>query len=399
MHSLLFPHKTGRAFPSLMNGVDVSSTAGVCSIPLPAELELELAPKKGLRLAPSRPLPEFIADDANPLAAALLTVLDRHRAACTPLVLYGPTGCGKTVLALALVKKYIEADPRLRVGLEPASPQLLPRGEGIRALTAADFARAYAHAVETDSITDFRDRFLAPLVLIDDVQHLADKEAAQHELRLLLDLLAKRGTPVIITSRLSPQELPFVADLRGRLAGGMVIPLHWPGEAARREIATRYLTARNHGDVSPAIIERIAITFSGSPARLFAALAELVHLAETDRRAIDDSLLDELTAEQREQSQYSPRAIIAAVAKQFRVTVKALKGTSRRQAINTARGVAMYLLRERTGETFEQIGRQFSGRDHTTVMHACQKTVERLAEDPQLAREVEQIIAQLEAAP
>jgi chromosomal replication initiator protein len=362
-------------------GVGVISVGGTFSIPLGSGVDFDGGPRKGS--SPGRsalPLREFIADDQNSLLRTLLPSLEQPSACFAPLVLYGPTSVGKTALALALVRRWEELS---------TSPRTL-------LITAADFARAYAHAVDIDAIGEFRDRFAqASLVVIDDMQHLEGKRPAQAEIRYLLDLMAAQGTRVIITSRIAPAELAFAPDLCSRLAGGLVVPLQWPGVEARREMVVRYLAHRHVTKLSQTSINRIADTYAGPPSRLFAALAHLLHVAETQREAIDDRLVDAALAEQAEAT-VSPRAIIATVAKHFRVTVKDMKGPSRKRAINEARGVAMHLLRTLTRETYEQIGAHFTDRDHTTVMHACQKTTERLAADPQLAQAVDRIVAHLQ---
>jgi chromosomal replication initiator protein len=237
-------------------------------------------------------------------------------------------------------------------------------------------------------------------VVIDDLQHLEGKSAAQLELRQLLEILPNHDTQLVLTSRTAPSDLDFPADLRSRLGQGLVLPLRWPGQEARCEIIQRYLADRKRGivlDQGPTLksVENLAHSFPGSPSRLFAALAQLVHVAEVEQRPLDDRLIEEFLSAS-EESQITPRQIIAVVAKQRGVTVKDLKGPSRRQAINEARGIAMYLIRRLTTQTFEQIGEHFSGRDHTTVMHACEKTAERLAADPRLQQAVEQITSLLQ---
>lgn len=359
------------------------SLGGTFSIPLARGDEFDASSRKNssLRRTDAAPLRDYIGDEDNGLLRSLFTSLKGTALSFTPLVIHGPPSAGKTSLALALAEQ---------------SKQQAPRGKVV-ALTAADFARSYADAVDTDALPELRQRFLkAGLVIVDDVQHLAGKAAAQAELRTLLDLMRKDEVLVIVTSNAPPAALPFAADLRSRLAEGLVVPLRWPGEAARREMVARYLAARQV-ELSDQSIARLAAAYLGSPARLFAGLAHLVHAARTDHRQLDDALVHEALASL-EGTNLSPRAVIAAVAKQFGVTVKDLKGSSRRQAINVARGVAMYLLRTHVHLTYEQIGQHFAGRDHTTVMNACQKTTERLAADPHLAHEVEQIVTHLHEA-
>lgn len=357
------------------------SVGGTFTIPLGTGEEFDFSPRKAstLRRASTLPLCDYIADEENALLRTLLPSLQRSTNLFGPLLLWGPTSTGKTTLALALVQR---------------AKAIAPEGK-LLLLTAADFARAYANAIDTDSLSEFRQRFLqTQLVVIDDLHHLAGKTSALAELRTLLDLMTASSIRVVVTSLHAPSDLPFTADLRGRLSQGLVIPLRWPGASARREIVVRYLASR-HATLSEAMVARLADHYCGPPSRLFSGLAQLVHGAEVERRPLDDAYVAESLAAHTEAA-ISPRAVIAAVAKQFHVTVKDLKGTSRRQAINTARGVAMYLLRHHTKQTFEQIGQHFAGRDHTTVMHACQKTTERLAGDPQLQHAVDQVVTHLQ---
>lgn len=322
----------------------------------------------------------YVADEENALVRMLLPALERGDPAFRPLVLSGPVSAGKTLLAIALAR-YFEA-------LHPDKKTLT--------LSAADFARDYADALETEDLAAFRRRFRqASLVVLDDLQHLANKRPAQEECRRILDTLANRQTPVIITLREAPGELvSLLPDLRSRLAGGLVVPLKWPGDAARRELIARYLGLQQ-AKLSPASIDRLAQSLPRSPAQLFGALARLVHLAQTERRPLDDSLADELLREQGSARRIEPKAIAAAVARQFGVTVTELKGPSRRQSIATARSIAMYLMRQLTGESYEQIGRFFGRRDHTTAMHNIQKAAERLRDDEPLRESVELLAAQL----
>ena len=360
------------------------SVGGTFSIPLDSSVEFEFTPRRSSAASGSAlPLRDYIADDENALLRTLLPALERDSDLLCPLLLCGPSGTGKTALAVALAEQWKRAHPTGKVLL----------------LTAVDFARAYAHAVDTNSLAELRERFLqASLIVIDDLPHLEGKTAAQTELRYLLDALIAQRVRLIITSRSAPAELAFAADVRGRLSQGLVLPLRWPGNDARREIIRRYLTTRRANHLTDAAVARFAEAYQGPPARLFAALAEVVHAAEAEHRHIDDALIDELLDRRHAAAKLAPKTIIACVAKHFRVTVKELKGPSRRQAITTARGVAMHLLRQHTRQTYEQIGQHFAGRDHTTVMHACQKTTERLANDGQLQRLLEQITAQLEEA-
>jgi chromosomal replication initiator protein len=328
------------------------------------------------------PLRAFIAGDENAVVRTLPTALQEHDAWLQPLVIYGPTGAGKTMLALALAQQW-------QTEHAASKPPLF--------MTAADFARAYATALETSGLEDFRERFTATsLVVLDDVHHLANKIPAQAELRRMLDLMAEQGTRTIITLRAAPPAAnELTADLASRLAGGLAVGLVWPEPSTRQEMIAQYL-ANQQQSVPAVCVAQLADAVSGPPSQLFALLAQLLHTASVQRRPLDEAMVAAALVGHATANNVTPREIIAAVAKELRVKMADLKGPSRRQSLTAARGVAMLLMRELLGLSYQEIGRQLGHRDHTTVMHACQKTTTRLAAEHEFQKQYETLRQRLE---
>jgi chromosomal replication initiator protein len=265
-------------------------------------------------------------------------------------------------------------------------------------LNSADFARAYAHAVETDALNDFRAKHRqVSLLAIDDLHHLDGKEAAQLELTRTLDELRRRDGLLWAASRHAPGELNGMTPaLASRLSEGLVVPLQPPAAAARRVILERL--AKLHGVELPEPVVELLIRSSSGGSPLLATAPELNHAllqlrteSQLARRSIDASLARRIVDRQRANGQPSMEAITTAVCRYFNLTAAELKSPARRREVVRARGVAILLTRRLTDTSLEQLGRQFGGRDHTTVLHACRKTEALLKTDAAIRQAVDQI--------
>ena len=290
-----------------------------------------------------------------------------------PIVLYGATGMGKTSLVQALAAQ--------RSASRPNDSAFVTSG--------ADFARAYAHAVETDGIDDFRERYArCELVVIDDLHRLGTKLAAQQELISLIDRCVQRGALVVATLRNLPAETRgLMPGLASRLAGGLIVPLVPPHAEARRVIVEQ-IVAAHEIPLSSELIDRLANPPAGertpfsTAVQLRHAVLQLAGRAHAQNRSLDAALVAELSAEHVPEAKQLGRQIIAAVAKQFQLPQAELKSATRKQAMVQARGLAMHLCRQLTGASYAEIGRWFGKRDHTTVMNACRRTESWLESDP-----------------
>lgn len=353
--------------------------SGVFFIPLAAS-GAALKPAGSKSRGEPTPLREYVGDEENVLASFAAEALLEGRERCNPLVFVGPTGVGKSHLAWGLVERWKEAHP----------------GQKAIVTTGADFARAYADEVETDTLADLRERYLtADLLLIDDVQELSGKRAAQQELQHLLDLLLADGRRVLITARQSPGEIPqFSEALASRLSAGLCVPLAAPGSLARRAILQRLATL-HEVPLSESAVSHLAENMSGTVPMLSHAVAELEQAARNGRHEIDGEDVQGFLAEQSQTQRPSLRSIVGVVARYFRLKSADLKGPSRRTGVVQARSLAMYLARRLTDESLEQVGQHFGGRDHTTVLHACRKTQELVETDNDTRHMVEELTEQL----
>jgi chromosomal replication initiator protein len=359
--------------------------SGLFSLPLSRLPEANGAPSRAeKRLTPASETEHFLAGPENMLVRALAAAADAEPLACNPLVLQGASGVGKTALAHALAVRRHQ-----KLGLK-----------SIIATTGADFARALASAIENDSVADLRTRHQrCDLLLIDDLDRLATKPAAQQFLLSILDPLIRRGSLMLVTMRSLPQALKgLLPGLASRLAGGLIVPLAAPGLSARRELL-KHLAARHDLALSDELLAKLAGQDAAVPLtapRLRHAILQLAASQANGQAAVPGKIA-ELVAAELPDAKAVIKQTTAAVAEQLQLTAGQLKGKSRQQAIADARGLAMFIARRLTRASYAEIGRHFGNRDHSTVLHACQKFERRIAHDNETRRLVAELTAQVAA--
>jgi chromosomal replication initiator protein len=346
---------------------------GTSTIPLPGRLvgspaEFELG---------VHPLWEFVAGPENSLAAtALLPYLERTATQFNPLVLYGPHGTGKSHLAHGLAMWWQQHFPAARVDR----------------LAASEFARAYAAALEDQRLEAWRRQIRGlSLLIVEDLGQLTGKRGAQQELLHTLDALAQQDAMVVVTARTLPTHSSgLLSALRSRLSAGLVVPLALPGPCARRAIL-EHLAALRSISLPKRALHCLADGLHLSVPALISALLELELAAQLGDEKVDSHRVRQFVAEQGSENMASLRDIACLTAKYFGLKLSDLKSPLRRQPLVAARGVAMYLARQLTKESLQQIGAFFGGRDHTTVLHGCRRTDKLLKRD----RETRQAVLEL----
>jgi chromosomal replication initiator protein len=281
------------------------------------------------------------------------------------LFLHGPPGSGKSHLAAGLIDRVIQADP----------------AKTAQTVAAAEFGRSLLQRPQ-DRQPVIREAAGCDLLVLEDVQHLPP--AAGNEVAYVLDHRHARRKPTLVTASGGPVELGAAPRLTGRLVGGLVVGIQPLGEPSRRELAARLCAerglnvaydvlgwlARDPGGARPILggIARLEALAKVHPPPLTLAVVT----AEAPEPADDESPLERLTAR---------------VASRFKVPAKALRGPSRERHVVWPRQVAMYVARQ-AGYSLPAIGVFFGGRDHTTVMHSCDKVARAAAEDARLAQEL-----------
>jgi chromosomal replication initiator protein len=311
-------------------------------------------------LNPRYTFERFVICDGNRLAhGAALAVAEQPAQAYNPLFIHGPPGLGKTHL-LHAIGNYVQA---------------YGAGLAVRYVTVEDFTSEFVRAVRSGETRAFRQRFRdADVLLVDDVQFLAEKLRTEEEFFHTFNALYETGSQLVITSDRKPRDIhKLETRLRERFECGLVAQLDAPGLDARLAILGQRARADALAGVGQATLAEIAAHVTTSVRALEGALIRVVAYAslrgdeptpELARRVLTN-LYGERPAEPS-----SLDAIQAAAAAALDVPPDSLLAHDRRPRVSLARQVAMYLARELTDQSLPAIGRHFGGRNHSTVLHA-----------------------------
>ena len=325
-------------------------------------------------------LKDYLAGPENALLAHVANTSESIVERGNPWLLIGPTGVGKTALA----KFFAAREAAIR---EPVGRVLFE--------TATDFGRRYAEAIDADDLEHFRVRYDRPeVVVIDDVQDLASKAAAQDELAIRIDTRIKKFRATITICRTLPIHVRGLRPgLASRLLPGLTLPIS-PPEKETRLAVLRDLSESLTLDFDDAQLVLIDRQLPDRiPVRRFAAA--LQHIALQRSTGVGESLAVEIDQAVRSAGVPSISSITNLVSKRFKLKVSDLKSDSRSQRTVLARSLAMYLSRELTDQSLQKIGHYFGGRDHSTVLHALKKTSASLESQRDFAQIATELVDQL----
>ena len=335
---------------------------------------LKLAPGDGLN--PKYTFEQFVIGDGNRMAhAAALSVAELPAQAWNPLFIHGPPGLGKTHLLHAIgnyVRRY---------------------GEGLRVryATVEDFMAEFVQAIRRRSTDGFRERFRdVDVLLLDDVQFLADKVRTKEELFHTFNALYESGRQLVFTSDRSPTDLEAFEDrLKERFECGLVAEVVPPDADVRLAILRKRVRQDGLEDVPDETLEAVARAVGASVRVLEGALIRVVAYASLADKPPTPELAMQVLGRLYRRGSGQPcsvRRIQEATAEEFGISPEALLARDRTPAVAFARQVAMYLARELTDQGLPALGREFGGRNHTTVLHAWKRVAE-LVDKPGEKRE------------
>jgi len=319
----------------------------------------------------------FVVGPNNEYATAVArSVAESPAGAYNPVFIYAGTGLGKTHLIQAIAHAALEQHPELHV----------------RYVTCERFTDDFINAVtDKGRIEGFKQTYRDNDVLIvDDVQFLADKQQTQVEFFHTFNALYEAGKQIVITSDRPPRELEELEDrLRSRFGQGVVVDISRPDLETRIAILRKQVKWEGYEIAEPEALEWIAQKVTSNIRELYGALTRAVSFASISGSDVTVAVTKEALKDIVPKAYQHPVTIEMVqneVARQFGLHVNDLRGNRRTQDVAYARHIAMYLARELTEASLPQIGAKFGGRHHTTVIHAVDKVERQLKDghDPQV---------------
>ncbi|MCF6160403.1 MULTISPECIES: chromosomal replication initiator protein DnaA [Furfurilactobacillus] len=321
----------------------------------------------------------FVIGKGNQMAnAAAMAVSEEPGTLYNPLFLYGGVGLGKTHLMHAIGHAMIARNPNTNVMY----------------VTSEEFTNDMVMSIRDKTQEQFRLKYrYVDLLLVDDIQFFADKEGTQEEFFHTFEQLYNNSKQIVLTSDRLPNEIPKLQDrLVSRFKWGLSVDITAPDLETRIAIL-RNKAEREQIEIPDDALEIIASQVNSNVRELEGALARVQAYSRLQKKPIDEDLVHNALKSLNLESKptLTIELIQQKVASYFDVNLVDLKGKKRMKEIVVPRQIAMYLARELTNSSLPKIGKAFGGKDHTTVLHSCDKIAESISNDAKLAENIQQL--------
>lgn len=351
----------------------VHKEAGTKELPLP-----EVEVNKDDNLNPRYTFESFVIGPFNELAhAAAQAVIKKPGIMYNPLFIYGSTGHGKTHLIQAIGNHVKATTPNKKVYY----------------MTSEQFGQDCMNALQNQKMNVFKEKYRKyDVLIVDDIQFFSDKQKFQEELFHLFNTLYDNNRQIIFSSDKHPHFITGLEDrLKSRLAAGMTVDIPAPDKESR--IAIISAKAKQQGiPLSPEIIDYLAHSINGNIRELEGAVNSLLCQAELKGKEL--SMVD---ARNYIKNNIKPKKTVAVkdvvriIADFFNIKEESIYEKTRHKEVIRPRQIIMYILREDFNISYPAIGQKLGGRDHTTVIHSCEKIKTDLKQDQNLLDEINQI--------
>jgi chromosomal replication initiator protein len=371
----------GSGKPAQMGQQNKSPVIVEESQPIEHNLEPEPCTKT---LSPKYNFSNFIVGSSNQFAhAAALAVANNPTMAYNPLFIYGSVGLGKTHLLHAIGNKICQNKPIARV----------------RYISAESFTVDLIESIKKDKMPYFRKRY-RPLdvLLIDDIQFIAGKERTQEEFFYTFNALYESHKQVVISSDRYPKDIHNMEErLRSRFESGLIADINTPD--LETKVAILYKKAELHKKTIPQDVAIfIASNIKSNVRELEGFLIRIIAYSSFTHRELNLKLAKEVLKDFTfdKTRNFTVQNILKTVASYYEVKVSDIKSKRRTREISTTRQIAMYLCREHTKSSLPEIGKQFGGKDHTTVIFSHKKISNNIKKDNDLKTSIREILSLIE---
>lgn len=338
--------------------------------------ETRITPRQNSQLNPKYRFDNFVVGPGNRLAhAASMAVAEHPAKAYNPLFIHSGVGLGKTHILHAIGNAVVR------------------QGKEVLYVSSEEFTNDLIGAIRNKTTNAFRDKYRqVDVLLIDDIQFIAGKESTQEEFFHTFNTLYGQDKQIVICSDRSPKAMSMLEErLRSRFEWGLTVDMQAPDYETR--LAILQTKAEKEGRVvATEILETIAKTIQTNIRELEGAWNRVLAFSDLTGKQLTLQMAQNALADYAPQaSTLTPDYVVDVVADYFGVEAAKLSGRSRTREVALPRQVAMYLLREDSGISLPRIGQELGGRDHTTVMYACDKVADMIESDDMMRRKVSQI--------
>ncbi len=338
---------------------------------------------EGERLNPKYVFDEFVVGNNSRMTyAACMAVSERPAQVYNPLFIYGGVGLGKTHLMQAIGHVVLKSHPNARVHYSSAESFMNEMIMAIRQANGHEFRTKYRNV---------------DLLLIDDIQFLAGKESTQEEFFHTFNALHGANRQIVVTSDRPPKEIPTLEDrLVSRFEWGLITDIQPPDYETRLAIL-RKKVERENISIPDDVLALIADSVKSNIRELEGSLVKLLVHASVYKQDITNEMARDVLKDfvKTTPRKTSISVIQKVVSQHYRVPVESMRSKVRTARLAFPRQVAIFLARDMTSASLAQIGQRFGGRDHTTVIHACQKISDMIERDVALRSTIGQLRKEL----
>ena len=325
----------------------------------------------------------FVVGPFNELArAAAQAVIENPGITYNPLFIFGGTGHGKTHLIQAIgnhIKKVSE-------------------GKKVHYVTSEKFAVDYVNALQNNKMSHFKEKYRKyDVFIMDDIQFLSGKEKMQEELFHVFNTLQNDNKQIVFSSDKHPAYIPNIEErLKSRFGAGMIVDIPKPDRESRVAILKTKI-AQNKFILEDGIVDFLAETIDGNIRDLEGALNTIICKTQLKESTLNLMEIKQLLKDNaRPKHSISTKDIVRSVAEYFEIDENSIYEKTRRKEVVKPRQLIMYILREDFHISYPTIGERLGGRDHTTVIHSCEKIKRDMKTDTDLVQEIQHIRAILQ---